>query len=145
MDLSEYQELAYSTCTPACYVDKYLDLGYLAEVGELAGKLAKTVRGDIIQREDIMLEIGDIAWFLAVQARLHNHKLSVDHITLYADMDTVFSLYSNLAYSYDLKFKILKNVCEKLGFDFDECLKMNIQKLTSRQERGTIQGNGDNR
>ena len=32
-----------------------------------------------------------------------------------------------------------------LGLDPEETIKMNVTKLNSRKERGTLQGNGDNR
>lgn len=36
-------------------------------------------------------------------------------------------------------------LAEDLGFTLDEIAKRNIDKLTSRRERGVIQGSGDNR
>lgn len=144
MTLDEYQELAYNTCTPACYTDEYLDLGYLSEVGELAGKLAKRIRGDVITDMPIMLEIGDIAWMISIKARLHGEQ-----ITLFPMVpgfhDTVFDLLHPATNAFNLKMSILKNVCDKLGFSFWECLQLNIDKLASRMIRGEIMGSGDNR
>ena len=77
MTLDEYQELAFKTCTQSCYCDEYLDLGYIAEVGELAGKLAKRIRGDVINDMPIMLEIGDISWMIAIKARLHGEQITL--------------------------------------------------------------------
>ncbi len=144
MTLDEYQELAFKTCTPACYTDEYLDLGYIAEVGELAGKLAKLVRGDVVNDMPIMLEIGDIAWMIAIKARLHGEKLFLGSpdICFY---DTVLDFFYVATNAFCWKITILKNVCEKLGFDFYECLQLNIDKLESRLDRGTIMGSGDNR
>ena len=39
----------------------------------------------------------------------------------------------------------LADVCTQLGLDFDYVVTSNLEKLRSRRERGTIQGNGDNR
>lgn len=36
-------------------------------------------------------------------------------------------------------------VCTELGFSLDETAQKNLDKLTSRMDRGTIGGNGDNR
>jgi hypothetical protein len=33
----------------------------------------------------------------------------------------------------------------EMGFTLSEIAKMNLQKLASRDERGTLQGDGDNR
>jgi len=144
MTLDEYQELAFKTCTKSSYCDEYLDMGYLAEVGELAGKLAKRVRGDVVNDMPIMLEIGDIAWFIAIKSRLHCEQITLVPIVP-GFHDTVFDLMHPAQNAFNLKMSILKNVCEKLGFDFDECLQLNIDKLSGRQDRGTIIGSGDNR
>ena len=144
MTLDEYQELAYRTCTPACYTDEYLDLGYLAEVGELAGKLAKRVRGDEIRDFSIMLEIGDIGWFISTKARLHGEQITLVQLVP-CFHDTVYDLLHPASNAFNLKMSILKNVCDKLGFSLWECLKLNIDKLESRRIRGEIMGSGDNR
>ena len=144
MTLDEYQELAYRTCTPACYTDEYLDLGYLSEVGELAGKLAKLVRGDVVNDMQVMLEIGDIAWMIAIKARLHGEQITLVQLVP-CFHDTVFDLLHPASNAFNLKMSILKNVCDKLGFSLWECLQLNIDKLSSRQDRGTIMGSGDNR
>ncbi len=36
-------------------------------------------------------------------------------------------------------------LCEELGLNLDEVMEYNNQQLASRQERGTISGDGDNR
>lgn len=145
MNYLEYQEKAFKTCTPACYTDKYLNLGYVSEVGELAGKLAKWVRGDVVSDADIMQEIGDCAWMAAVYERLHGSALSNEMsypCTIYDEEHGILEL---LDATHDDAFYAVKRFCEWLGFDFDECLKMNIEKLASRQQRGVINGNGDDR
>lgn len=149
LDYTWYQEAAYSTCTPECYIDAYLNPGYISEVGEFAGKIAKTIRGDDVQGEDIMLELGDCAWFIAIKARLHKHELIISK-NMYTIPDTLDNISLLLQahlknYHQTLTFRLLKHICESLGFSFDEVLKMNIKKLESRQKRNIIQGNGDYR
>ncbi len=39
----------------------------------------------------------------------------------------------------------LSQFADLLGFDFEEIAKMNIEKLKSRKQRGTLHGDGDNR
>lgn len=144
MTLDEYQDLAVSTCMQACYCDEYLDLGYIGEVGELAGKLAKIIRGDVVKDVEIMHELGDIAWFIAVKARLHDERVSlVPVVTCFHD--SVYNLLNPAPDAFNLKMSTLRNVCEKLGFDFYECLELNVKKLADRRDRGTIIGSGDNR
>ena len=36
-------------------------------------------------------------------------------------------------------------LAHSLGLSFDEIMKLNVEKLASRQERGVIKGKGDNR
>lgn len=36
-------------------------------------------------------------------------------------------------------------LCTELGFSFEETARLNLEKTTSRLERGVISGNGDNR
>lgn len=145
MDLAEYQEKAYETCTPACYCDEYLDLGYISEVGELAGKLAKRIRGDVVSDMSIMLEIGDCAWMIAIKARLHGQVLSVENTAYAGAFNRVDDLLCPSKDLHNLKFAVLMNVCEALGFDFNECLLLNLDKLADRQGRGVIRGCGDRR
>ena len=144
MTLDEYQELAFKTCTQNSYCDEYLDLGYIAEVGELAGKFAKRVRGDVINDMQIMHEIGDIAWFIAIKARLNGKQITLCPLVPYYH-GTVFDLLTPANNSHNLKMSILKNICDKLGSSFWACLQLNIDKLSNRQDRGTIMGSGDNR
>lgn len=154
MDFTDYQEKAFSTCTDECFSRDYLFLGYLSECGELAGKLAKRIRGDDISDLDIMLEIGDIAWMIAVEAKRRGIDLVINgseesHFDYIIDyfLCGVESLFCVFDHEVDplLRFMLLKRVCEGMGFDFLHVLTLNNNKLASRQRRGKIKGNGDNR
>ena len=147
MDFAEYQEKAYSTCTPECYTDEYLDLGYLSEVGELAGKLAKRIRGDSVPDDDIKHEIGDVAWMILVKARLYGYNIRVMDSVLELKGIGIQQLVLALVVisHHNNRMKTLMALCEMLGYSFESCLEMNNEKLASRQQRGVIQGNGDNR
>jgi len=39
----------------------------------------------------------------------------------------------------------LSGLCEVMGWKLDDIAMMNLQKLASRQRRGVIDGEGDNR
>lgn len=134
MNIKEYQEKAYNIFkpTPQCCDKGYLDLGYLSEIGELAGKLAKRVRGDIVSDEDIMLEIGDIACMLVVRAILDDEPIFISNSYVFmTDLD-VF----DLVYSYPLnrRLNVLNRICVSLGYDFEECLDLNIAKMSAHHE-----------
>jgi NTP pyrophosphatase (non-canonical NTP hydrolase) len=87
MTLNEYQERAMTTCMESCKNDTYMLFGLMAEVGEVADKIAKWKRKGIIRMdgdrvvfsappkdagylaEELMYEVGDIMWFCAGLAR----------------------------------------------------------------------------
>ena len=48
MTLNEYQEKAMTTCTESSMNDTYLLFGLVAEVGELADKLADRAKRNVI-------------------------------------------------------------------------------------------------
>lgn len=71
MRFNDYQEKAYAT---AIYPDSanviYPALGLAGEAGEVANKVKKLVRGDTISlnRDEMIGELGDVLWYLAVLA-----------------------------------------------------------------------------
>ena len=118
---NEYQTRAMSTRLPSCENATYMLFGLMAEVGEIADKIAKWRRkgvcrldmdhlvfntGDLQEVEgyksELMKEVGDCAWFIA-------------------------------------------GIADCFGFTLEEVMQQNLDKLASRRERGVIDGNGDNR
>lgn len=124
MTLNEYQDQAMTTCTESSMNDTYLLFGLMAEVGELADKVAKAKRKEIISiSSDNILpalptkehpeafdefvqgfakELGDVLWFVALIAKMS-------------------------------------------GLSLEGVAQMNLDKLADRAKRGVIIGNGDNR
>lgn len=121
MTATEYQRQAYKTLANSTAENiSYLSFGLVAEVGEVADKIAKAVRrGDIsiiddkiissLDKEgvlrlaaDIADELGDVLWFVAMLA-------------------------------------------QQLGYSLEEVMKLNLVKLADRQARGVIIGDGDKR
>ena len=117
MELNDYQKRAMETCMDTCKNDSYMLLNLVAEVGELAGKIAKGIRREEIEvcegnyllnqnhrydDKDLMLEAGDILWQLA-------------------------------------------GLCKMMGWTLEDVAQANLDKLASRQQRGVIDGNGDHR
>lgn len=71
MDIKKYQDW---TLTTAVYPGAgqhnfdevlYLTLGLASESGEVAGKLKKIIRGDVVEPEDFLSELSDVLWYLA--------------------------------------------------------------------------------
>lgn len=79
MTLNEYQELAQATATyPQENALAYLTLGLNGEAGEIAEKVKKHFRDDRpLDREELMYELGDQLWYVAVLANHLNISLDL--------------------------------------------------------------------
>lgn len=112
LTLNEYQQKAMTTCLPSCENDMYMLLLIAEEVGELCGKVSKSIRKNktLINKNDILPiknedgleleeqikgEIGDVLWGLA-------------------------------------------GLCRQFGWTLNEVSQYNLDKLAKRKESGTI-------
>jgi NTP pyrophosphatase (non-canonical NTP hydrolase) len=79
MTLNEYQDLAYATAIyPASAAITYPALGLASEAGEVCGKIKKMIRdGKHLDREDMVAELGDVLWYVAVLAEDLNISLDL--------------------------------------------------------------------
>ena len=79
MDFREYQKLAMVTKKPFEDVkDQIIDalLGMSGEVGEIHEDFKKHYsRGKVIERDDLIKEIGDVLWYLAEMCDAHSIEL----------------------------------------------------------------------
>lgn len=108
------------TCMESCNNIAYMLTGLTAEVGEVNDKIAKAVR-----KENLSLHRNNIAWWIKDYAQ---EKLKED---LKKEIGDVLWFVAGLA--------------EELGCTLEDIAEMNLAKLASRQQRGVIDGNGDNR
>ena len=111
IDMNTYQQSARKFAVyPEHYEIVYPTLGLSGEAGEVAEKIKKLLRQNVIMpmgidsytREEIAKELGDVLWYLA-------------------------------------------NLATDLGYDLSDIAEMNLFKLTDRQHRNVIHGEGDNR
>jgi len=109
MHLNSYQEAAKNTVLPSANNLAYLVTGLAAEAGEVAGKYAKFIRDSdkspkdyFNLREELVKELGDVLWFVAIMA-------------------------------------------ENIDYSLEDVAHINLIKLNSRQQRGTLKGSGDER
>ena len=124
MKLNDYQHKAMSTCMNSSRNISYMAMGLTSEVGEFMGKIAKAIRkGDVY--------IGN------------NDQDSDLHYTIgfMADPDWESDLKHELG---DILW-FAAGIAEVMGWTLEEVAQENISKLASRQKRGVIDGNGDNR
>lgn len=121
MELNDYQKRAMGTCMPASNNFSYMFLNLVGEVGEFASKVAKAIRKD-------------------------NATIMENHITLWEQQcgkDLVFREEMRKE-AGDILWQ-LSGLCKVMGWSLEEVAVENLEKLASRQERGKIDGEGDNR
>lgn len=118
MTLNDYQKQALTTCMPSCDNFSYMMLNLVGELGELASKIAKHIR-----KEDLVIS---------------NDKLLG---SINFRRDDVAAIKGELG---DILWQ-LSGLCHTFGFTLEEVAQHNLDKLASRQQRGVIDGNGDNR
>ena len=117
MTLKEYQQQAMTTCLYESNNFSYLMLNLVGEVGEFASKVAKAIRkGNMCIDEKMQLEyIGGNGIPIELKKEAGNNLWQ------------------------------LSGLCTVMGWDLEDIAEMNLEKLASRQVRGKIDGNGDNR
>lgn len=121
MTLNEYQEKAMTTCTPSSENDVYMLNGLTAEVGEVNDKVAKWVRKGL--------------------ARIDSNHLVFNTSEIEVRDAYVVELVKEIG---DCLW-FLAGLSREFGWNLEEVAQMNLDKLQSRQQRGVIVGEGDNR
>lgn len=164
--LAEYQARAVATAIyPREYRIAYPALGLIGELAELREAVAQCDSYTHNSRP-VLKEAGDVMWYCANLAA----DLGVDLSTL--DTHTLLSVFPSEKYIGDFAEKVKKLIrdgsddkreavlafitlaiaavrttCHNFShdFSFENVLTTNLEKLESRKERGTLQGDGDNR
>lgn len=124
MTLNEYQEKAMRTCMGTCNNFSYMFLNLVGEVGEFASKVAKSIRKG---------EIGISAW--------KENDLGYMDLDPEDEDERRVELQKEAG---DILWQ-LSGLCKVMGWTLEDVAQMNLDKLASRQQRGVIDGSGDNR
>lgn len=125
MELNDYQKRAMETCMPSCMNYSYMMGNLSAEVGEFQGKVSKAQRhGNISFSEN-----GDIWWKTDTKDGV-DVMIEVNQELMKEAGDILWQL---------------AGLCRVMGWNLDDIAQMNLKKLASRQRRGVIDGEGDNR
>ena len=133
---------------------EYNGLAVLEEIGELAGKFAKAVRGDAPLAEwDVLQEVGDIIFNVSVRNARKGFKpfTSLDVNPVNGSIASVLRDLSNRCEEGGARWNVeppLKFVLEgwgPSGATLESAATANLYKLESRKRRGVIKGNGDHR
>lgn len=107
------------TCMPSSNNVAYMLTNLVGEVGEFSSKMAKAIR---------------------------KGNATIDHNRLeFEDMADVMELNNALMYEAGDILWQLSGLCTVMGWSLDDVAYANINKLMSRQNRGVIDGEGDNR
>lgn len=117
-----------STCTESCDNFSYMMLNLVGEVGEFASKVAKAIRKD-------QAHIGHSSQQPDKESRLYFQCDSYDYI------DQMHHLKLEAG---DILWQ-LSGLAKQMGWTLQEVADLNLQKLASRQQRGKIIGDGDDR
>lgn len=112
--LDEYQTRAMGTRLDSCDNVTYMAFGLVAEVGELADKIAKWKR-----KNDVYVS-GDRLVFNTWQTGEVDEK----HVALMKELGDVLWFVAGLA--------------EHFGYSLSEVAEMNLEKLAERKTQGTI-------
>lgn len=162
MTLEDYQAAIQQFVRyPARNERQYLALGLVGEVGEVSSKFAKRLRGDDVPDADVLKEISDVLWF----ARMIRAYFKSDHVAtvktlrlrhvdhavkvmfdcaaaIYGDMQQNTVAPINLCLLEDCIDYIARQHGAK---NLEAVADINYRKLLDRQQRGVIQGDGDQR
>ena len=129
MELNEYQEKAMHTCMDTCDNFSYMMLNLVGEVGEFAGKVAKRLRQEKIT-------------FLPSGSYFNNGYSYPEDADVPAAIRAEHEELKKEA--GDILWQ-LSGLCKVLGWSLEDVAQQNLDKLASRQQRGVIDGSGDNR
>lgn len=173
MKLSDYQRAAYKTAAyPPQYKVVYPAMGLAGEIGEVCNKCKKIIRDDggvltEARKAQIRKEVGGVLWYVAALATDLGQPLR-DEWTLptkqYMDINRCclrLAYHSGrIATMADevidgdgvlmmTNLSAIVHICAMLlwhlGTYVETVAQENISILTSRVERGTLHGDGDNR
>lgn len=158
--LADYQKEAHKTCMDNCWNEEYLTMGLISEIGEIADKVKKNIRdngGEITEKfkADILMECGDVCWYIAEFAKFLNIDISVfETETEYISMGNRVTWLNYHASSFitdqdpndvRIMFYEIHSLAKDFGSSLHEVMVNNIKKLSSRKDRGALHGSGDNR
>ena len=142
MELNKYQEQAMTTCMESSNNFAYMFYNLLGEVGELIEKVNIEA-----QDEELAQTIYDLRSY-SIAAKLIRKRPDCKDAQIYAEIN---QFADRLKDNTDLQKEAgdilwqLAGLCSVMGWSLEDIAQQNLDKLASRQERGKIDGDGDNR
>lgn len=143
MELNEYQKQAMKTCLPSSNNIAYMFFNLLGEVGELCEKMNEQLQDptlcDLIEHLE---RFGNMAKRIRKEPELSWVGVMVKSIEGFREQFRENTLL--LKELGDIEWQ-LNGLMSVLGVEAETICQQNLDKLASRQERGKIDGDGDNR
>lgn len=131
--------------------EEYLQLGLIAEIGEVIGVRAKHLRDGTSYehyRAALLKEIGDCFWFLSQIYTMRGTELTESIIAYPSpEHDAIMELQDwigDIRNTNDLELDLAALMFNH-SMTLEEVLQGNYDKLTGRKARNVISGSGDNR
>lgn len=144
MELNEYQRQAMTTCMPSSNNFAYMFNNLLGEVGELVDKVNEHI-GDsgLACLSTLLAGYGTTAKKIRKEPEnvMSRTELETYSPEIVREMRCDALLHKELG---DIAWQ-LNGVMTVLNLQSEYIHQQNLDKLASRQERGKIDGNGDNR
>lgn len=144
METNKYQELAMTTCMESSNNFAYMFMNLIGEVGELTEKVnAKVQDKDLGDFARNCLTFSVIA---KVIRKDPDAKVAQMWKSIFEGIDTLTDEERE-----EIKKEVgdccwqIAGLCRVMGWSLDDVMQANLDKLSSRQKRGVIDGNGDNR
>lgn len=122
LSLEQYQDRAMKTCMPSCDNFSYMMLNLVGEVGEFASKVAKDIRKCHGNIDNCNLWMG--------LERDEDEREAREMELMHEAGDILWQL---------------AGLCHVMRWSLEDVAKANLNKLSSRKQRGVIDGDGDNR
>ena len=127
MTLNDYQQQAMTTNAESSDNDTYSLFGLIAEVGELADKVAKGVRKELITIDDNRIYEG------------RNAVVDATTTLEYAELE------EGMKKELGDVLWFVAHFAHRFGWSLEEVAQLNLDKLSDRAKRNVIIGDGDNR
>lgn len=164
-NLSEYKRRALALAIYPQRGDNltYTALGLLGETGEFCDKLKKEIRDGVEDDKGLLLELGDVLWYVMACAdecgqelapppedlpglKIEACGLLLGKLAGRVAEDVLCGIAGGyIAAQLRSMLSVITAAARVLGSSLQEVARMNLEKLESRAARGVLHGEGDER
>lgn len=129
---------------------RYLELGLISELGELAAYEKRMLRGDSrgASRDDLVKELGDLIWYAMIGMVFSGESFDSFSGAIEVEEGRAFEqalLFTRHAFLWADRLCVVLALCGHYQIAIAEVAVRNAIKLNDRLERNVIKGVGDDR